>query len=592
MKSISQLPKLAGVAAVAAAALLSACGGGDSSTEAASSPPPSTGPVVPAVPTTAALPQLSPAVASAMIGSCASLATFSFDKTTVTAAVPAAAGALRVAGRNIDAHCVVTGKMNERVSPVDAQTYAIGFEMRLPINWNGRFLYQGNGGTDGSVATASGSVGSGGPLTNALDRGFAVISSDAGHTSAQNSLFGVDPQARIDYGYGAVKSLTPMAKALIRAAYGRLPDRSYIGGTSNGGRHAMVASSRFANDYDGVLANSPGFNLPVAAAAQLYSAQQFRKVATNPADLETGFTLPERKLVAQKILDRCDALDGAADGLVQDIEACRTAFNLFDHVPTCIGARDGTCLSNPQKSAISAMYFGPVNSRGEHLYATQPYDPGLATTGWAGWKFTNSVGATRDPVAVGVIFQVPPDPSILADTRTFAFNYNFDVDFPRLFATNATYTESSLAFMTPPNLTKLDTLRDRGAKMIVVAGASDGVFSIDDTKRWYDELNVENRGKAADFVRFFRVPGMNHSSGGISTDQYDALQSLINWVENGVAPDRIVATARGVGNAGGVNNDVPSNWAVNRTRPLCPYPLTARYDGTGDVERAESFSCR
>ncbi|MBS0455168.1 MAG: tannase/feruloyl esterase family alpha/beta hydrolase [Proteobacteria bacterium] len=536
--------------------------------------------------------QLAAATGAPLQGGCNALTQFSFPGTAISSVTTQAAGALKVGGKDIAAHCVVTGKMNERVSPVDGKTYAVGFEMRLPMDWNGRFLYQGNGGTDGAVASAIGSVGGGGPLTNALYRGFAVISSDAGHNASQNPLFGMDPQARIDYGYGAVQKLTPMAKALIKTAYGKGPDRSYIGGTSNGGRHAMVAAARIPQEYDGVLANSPGFDLPKAAAAQLYTAQQFRKVATDEADLSSAFTVAERQLVARSILARCDGLDGVVDGLVQDVEACRTAFSLARDVPTCSGARDGTCLSTAQKSAIDLMYAGPVNSRGERLYATQPYDPGLAGSGWASWKFTSSVGAARDPVAVGIIFQVPPDPAVMGNTRAFAFNYNFDTDYPKLFQSNATYAESAWSFMTPPNQTRLDALRERGAKMIVVQGMSDGVFSIDDTKRWYDEVNALNNGRAADFVRFFRVPGMNHSSGGIATDQYDALDALVNWVEKGVAPDRIVASARGAGNAGGANNEVPASWASDRTRPLCPYPLVARYNGSGDSERAQNFSCK
>ncbi len=552
---------------------LAACGGNDEGSEAP-------------------LPQLSAASGATLAGGCAALAGFSHAATVIGTATEMAAGTLTVGGQPIAAHCRVTGKMHERISTVDGQTYAIGFEMRLPLQWNGRFYYQGNGGTDGSVATAAGVAGSGGPLSNALHKGFAVISSDAGHSAAQNPLFGMDPQARIDYGYGAVQKLTPMAKALIAQAYGKRPDRSYIGGTSNGGRHAMVAAARFADQYDGVLANSPGFNLPKAAAAQLYTAQQLRKIATDVLDLSTAFSQAERNTVAAAINAKCDALDGVADQLVQDVEACRTAFNLFRDVPTCSGARDGSCLTAAQKSAIDAMYYGPLTSRGEALYATQPYDPGLVGSSWAGWKFTSSVGAARDPVAVGIIFQVPPQSGVMADTRSFAFNYNFDLDYPLLSATNATYTESAMSFMTPPNPSRLDTLRDRGGKMIVVHGVSDGVFSIDDTKRWYAELDQQNQGRAARFVRFFRVPGMNHSSGGVATDQYDALAALVDWVEKGVAPDRIVAQARGTGNAGGVNRELPASWAADRTRPLCPYPQVARYNGSGDVERAESFSCR
>ena len=566
------------------AVVIAACGGGGNDASAGSGGGGST-----------ALPQLSPAVGTTMTSTCASLTGFTHANTVITASTDVAAGTLTVGGNPIAAHCLVTGRMHDRVSAVDAQAYAIGFQMRMPIAWNGRYYYQGNGGTDGSVASATGVAGSGGPLSNALHKGFAVISSDAGHNGSQNPLFGMDPIARVDYGYGAVAKLTPMAKALIATAYGKGPDRSYIGGSSNGGRHAMVAAARFADQYDGVLANSPGFDLPLAAAAQLYSAQQFRRVATDETNLETAFTVPERTLVAQAILSRCDALDGVADGMVQDIEACRTAFDLNTHVPTCTGARDNTCLTEDQKDAIGKMYRGPVNSAGTALYTTQPFDPGLVTAGWASWKFSSSVGNARDPVAVGIIFQVPPDPTIAASTtnsRNFAFNYNFDTDFPKLFATDSTYTENAMSFMTPPNPTRLNTLRDRGAKLIVVQGASDGVFSIDSTKNWYDGLNAENGGRANAFARFYRVPGMNHSSGGPATEQYDALASLVDWVERGVAPDRIIATARGAGNAGGANAAVPGDWAVDRTRPLCPYPQVARYNGTGTSERAENFTCR
>ena len=235
------------------------------------------------------------------------------------------AGTLSNGGQPVGEHCRVAGRMNQRVSAVDGQTYAIGFEMRLPRDWSGRYLYQGNGGTDGAVAQAVGGISGGGPLRHGLQQGFAVISSDAGHSAAQNPLFGVDPQARLDYGYKAVGTLTPMAKALITAAYGRGPDRSYIGGTSNGGRHTMVAAARYAEQYDGYLAVSPGFNLPKAAVAQLWGAQQWNKVATSTGtapnfDLESALLQTERGVIRNAILTRCDAQDGVADGLVQDVE--------------------------------------------------------------------------------------------------------------------------------------------------------------------------------------------------------------------------------------------------------------------------------
>ena len=171
------------------------------------------------------IPQLAPAT-GASLGSCTDLTTrFSFANTTITTADAIAAGTLTVAGTPVGAHCRVTGTMYQRTSTVDAKTYAIGFEMRLPNAWNGRFFYQANGGTDGSIGTASGGIG--GPLTNALQQGFAVISSDAGHNNSQNPTFGIDPQARLDYGYQAVGKLTPMAKGIVQTAYGKAPDRSY-----------------------------------------------------------------------------------------------------------------------------------------------------------------------------------------------------------------------------------------------------------------------------------------------------------------------------------------------------------------------------
>jgi feruloyl esterase len=565
---------------LALAVVLPACGGGSS--DLTVNPP--------AAP--AALPQLG-AATGATLGNCTGLSTFSFANTTVTAASVVAAGATTNAGSPVGEHCVVTGRMNQRTSAVDGQTYAIGFEMRLPKDWNGRFLHQGNGGTDGVVAAATGNFIGGGPLQTALQQGFAVLSSDAGHSAAQNPLFGLDPQARLDYGYQAVGTLTPMAKALIRSAYGKAPDRSYFGGTSNGGRHTMVAASRYPNDYDGFLAISPGFNLPKAAVAQLYGAQRWASIATDVNNLETALPQTERRVISNAILAKCDALDGATDAMVQDIEACRSAFDLSRDVPTCTGARDGTCLTTAQKAAISDVFAGARNSAGDALYARWPYDPGLVQTGWADWKFRNSVGAARDPVAVAFIFSSPPESaSILSNTLGYALNFSFDTGAPKIFATSGLYTESAMSFMTPPNPTVLEELRGRGAKMIVIHGGADGVFSVDDTTTWYRALDANWNGKAAEFTRFFRVPGMGHSRGGPATDQFDALTALVNWVERGQPPDQIVATARGAGNAGGVNTELPASWSATRTRPLCPFPQVARYSGSGSLEVAASFTCR
>jgi feruloyl esterase len=559
-------------AAALALATLAACGGGSDA-------------VAPGT-----LPQLAQAQAAPLVGNCADLASrITYANTSITAATLVPAGTLTVAGTPVPAHCQVTGRMFQRTSTVDGKSYAIGFEMRLPLDWNGRFFYQANGGIDGSVVTAAGPVGGGGPLSNALKQGFAVISSDAGHAGSLGPTFGIDPQARLDYGYQAVGKLTPMAKSAILAAYGKGPDRSYIGGCSNGGRHTMVAAARYADQYDGFLVGDPGFRLPLAAIANIKGAQTYAALASTPGDISTGFTAAERTLVSNAVLSKCDALDGATDGLVQDTAACQAAFSLSRDVPTCTGARDGSCLSAAQKTSIAKLFSGATTSTGAKIYSSFPYDNGLDTGGWAFWKFTAPL--VLDSGAVAMIWEVPPENPATFNGAQFALTGNVDTMLQKVNATNATYTESAMSFMTPRPGT-LQNVRDRGGKIMIYHGTADPIFSSADTAAWYDALNTTWNGRADTFARYYQVPGMNHCSGGPATDQFDMLAPLVDWVEKGVAPDRVVASARGAGNPGGVNADVPASWAPNRTRPLCPYPQVARYRGAGSLESADSFVCQ
>ncbi|MBN8487644.1 MAG: tannase/feruloyl esterase family alpha/beta hydrolase [Burkholderiales bacterium] len=546
-------------------------------------------------PALAAPPQLPPAQPGTLAGSCEDLPARlgGLANTVITGSTTVPAGTLSQGGQPIAEHCRVTGRMNERVSPVDGKTYAIGFEVRLPKAWNGRFYHQGNGGIDGNVVTALGALG-GGPLTGALMQGFAVLSSDAGHTLAQGGpAFGLDPQARLDYGYQAVGALTPMAKQLIAAAYERGPDRSYFGGCSNGGRHTLVAAARYAQDYDGFLAGAPGYRLPLAALANIWGAQRYATVATGDpltaAGLETAYTATERRLVADAVLARCDALDGAVDGLVQDTQACQRAFKLRRDVPTCTGARDGTCLSEAQKAVVDGVFKGAITSTGSRFYNSFPYDGGVAGSGIAVWEF--SAPLDRDSGAVGVIFKVPPSTDALTNGPAFSLGLNIDKALGELYATDSTYTESSMSFMTPGDSDFGEVYR-RGGKILVYHGVSDPIFSVDDTEDWYRGLLHGSKGKRTDFARLYRIPGMGHCSGGPATDQADFLSPLVAWVEQGQAPQAIVAQARGAGNPGGVNADVPVQWAADRTRPLCPFPQVARYNGSGDVERAANWSCQ
>ncbi len=555
--------------------------------------------------------------------SCTDLATaFLYPNTTLRTSVPVelkAAGSVTVAGIGpMPEHCIFRGNMNERVSPVDGKTYAIGFEMRLPTNWNGRFFYQANGGTDGSISNAYGGILGGGATSNGLLKGFAVISSDAGHSNVAGdplagAEFGIDPQARLDYGYNAVAQLTPMAKNLIKTYYGKLPDKSYLVGCSNGGRHTMVGASRYADEYDGFLAGDPGFNLPKAAVAQLWGVQQYAPISdwyapipSQPTNLRpnisTSFQSNDTALVSDRILAKCDSLDGVTDHMVSDPIGCQAAFNIDLDVPLCSGStatHDGICLSLSQKNVLAKVHSGATDSKGKALYSNFLWDPGIRSSGWQSWKFSSSI-TNRDPVAVGFIFTTPPqNPAVLTGLDTTLLDYalnwpgaaaGFDVDrdAPKIYATNTTYRESAMSFMTPPDL-DMKQLWAKGGKLIVMQGAADPVFSVADTINWYKALDSRYKHRTTDFVRLFIVPGMGHCSGGPACDQFDLVDALVKWVEQGIAPDAITSTARGAG-ANVVNSEVPSTWAANRTRPLCAYPEIPRYI-VGDPEKASSFSC-
>ncbi len=510
--------------------------------------------------------------------------------------------ALHPAGEGLPAHCVLSARVNDRTGS-DGKHYAIHFEMRLPVEWNGRFLHQGNGGADGDVRPAigdiSGTHASGG--VPALARGFAVLSSDSGHSGADPAnaslglaagvAFGLDPQARRDYGYAADMTLAPIAKAIILAHYGRKPDFSYYGGCSNGGRHAMVAASRMPDEYDGYLVGDPGFDLPRAALQHAWDAQAF--VKTDP-DIRKSITKEDAALVARKITAACDKLDGIEDGLTSDLAACQKAFS-FDSL-ICAEGATADCLPKAKVEALTMSFAGPHDSKGEALYSDWPVDGGVGTGNWRMWKVESPIPpwhnypiiATMGAASLQYVFTTPP--TAVQGTNDALMkgleDFNFDRDAPKIFATAAGYPESAMAFMTPPDVDdpKLAAFLAKGRKMIIYHGQADPVFSIDDTIRWWDKLDANTGGKAAAAVRLFAVPGMTHCDGGVTLDKFDALTALTDWVEKGKAPDQIIATVDPA------NKEIPASWSRTRTRPLCPWPTYARYKG-GDPESAASFEC-
>jgi feruloyl esterase len=501
-------------------------------------------------------------------------------------------------GQGTPAHCLVTGLANERTGS-DGRPYAIGFEMRLPADWNKRFLHQVNGGNDGQVVPALGALP--GVDGTALQRGFAVISSDSGHSAndpanastglAQGNVFGLDPQARRDYGYAADDTVYTVAQALIERRYGEHPQHSYMAGCSNGGRHALVAATRYGDRYDGILAGAPGLNLPKAAVQHAWDVQSWQ--LADP-DIRQAFSPADMKLVAAKVLERCDALDGAVDGMVGQLAACQKAFHLAEL--QCSGAKTPECLSAKQVKALGRAFAGPRNSRGEALYSDWPFDGGMGADNWRFWKLESQIPpwnrlpliATMGAGSLSYIFTTPPTRTAGTPDELLGFltRFDFDKDAPRIFATDATYTESAMGFMAPPDVDnpQLAAFRAHGGKLIVFHGNSDAVFSVNDTIRWFGKLGANVGGNAASVARLYTVPGMAHCGGGPATDRFDALGALVDWVEQGRAPATLAASV----NAG--NQELPAAWSKTRSRPLCPWPQVARYTG-GDLESAASFRC-
>jgi hypothetical protein len=407
----------------------------------------------------------------------------------------------------------------------------------------------------------------------------------AGWTAVSVGSFGLDPQARADYGYNALGTLTPLAKKIVGQFYGVAPSRSYYTGCSKGGHSGLMAASRFADQFDGIVSGNPGMDLPKASIAQIYDNQQY---ATVDPGVANAFSPQDLALVSSKILAKCDALDGAADGIVNDLPGCKAAFNFSADVPQCAAGAtpNGTCLSAAQKTALSAVFAGAKSSNGSLLYADWPWDPGLAGGGWSFWKtFLNpNLGA----IAMGNVWATPPVAPIAPfspGAASYWQAFTMDAAYTAIYRTNATFTESAMDFMGMPDPLNLTTVKAKG-KLLVYHGTADPVFSSNYTRNWYDKLKSRD-ASAASHVRLFLVPGMNHCGGGMATDSFDAFTPLVDWVEKGAAPDSINATV-----ASG-NTDKPASWSATRSRPLCAYPNKAVLKtGATDLESASSFVCQ
>ena len=467
-----------------------------------------------------------------------------------SAASRAATAETSATSATIPSHCQADGMINERTGS-GGKTYGIGFSVALPDNWNNRFLFQGGGGYNGSVRPPVGSAAAGD--NPGLARGFAVVSTDTGHKgSTFDRSYDADQQASIDFAQVAVGRVADLAKQIVAHYYGQPARYSYFAGCSTGGREAMLMTQRYPSEFDGVISGDPAMRTGFSGIGNTWSRVAFNQIA--PKD-DSGRPQPNKifsesdiKLIVNGILNACDANDGLKDGMVFNTRACK-----FDpDVLTCKGAKNDSCLTSQQASAIKTAFAGPHNSRGDLVYPMNAYDAGIAN-----------------------LLPSPKPPANPPAANAPAAPTSIDVD-QRLFA----LLGDPLEALTDTTWTNLSTFSTNGGKLLFYHGMSDQAFSAMDTLDYYQRMAKANGGmdKVENWSRMYLVPGMYHCRGGeYALDNFDLLTAVVNWVEKGTAPDYVVATGKAF---------------PGRSRPLCAWPKYAYYKGQGDPEDAKNFECR
>ncbi|MFP5226424.1 MAG: tannase/feruloyl esterase family alpha/beta hydrolase [Acidobacteriota bacterium] len=489
--------------------------------------------------------------------SCSDLANLKIDGVRMTGAADVPADAAippswpRFSG-SLPAHCRVEGVIHPRTG-VDGVEYGIGFAVALPAKnaWNGDFMMQGGGGGNGVVNYPAGASYSGDQ--SALERGFAVASTDSGHkahTGGFDFSFMRDQQAFLDFAYQANAEVAGVAKQIVAAYYRRPAAYSYFVGCSTGGREGMILSQRFPTVFNGIVVGDPAMrtglsNLAIGQWIPVAYNQAAPKDASGKPQIDQLFTDADRRLFIDALMKKCDALDGVKDGMIFDPLGCH-----FD--PEEIACKPGQtedCMAPQKVAAIKKAFAGPKNAYGTQVYPGFLYDAGIAASG--------PLPGLLDPHSRGLF-----GPLTTATT--------FDVDKAALHASDP---------LVEPAATNLSTFSGNGGKLIFFHGDSDPWFSPLDTFQYYQSLAAANGGaeKVDTWSRFFFVPGMSHCGGGPSLDRFDMLDAVVNWVEKGTAPESVVATGKAF---------------PGRSRPLCAYPKHAQYTGHGDTEDARNFVCR
>ncbi len=488
---------------------------------------------------------------------CANLASLTLPNGTVTGAEAFDAGAftppMAPGGRplseaatrqygELPAFCRVMATL----TPTDDSDIKVEVWLPSDAGWNGKLQAVGNGAFTGSIR-----YGGGRSLAYGLALGYATASTDTGHEGGSASFGLGHPEKVIDFGWRSTHEMTVTAKQVIEAYYGEPAEYAYWQGCSAGGRQALKQAQRFPEDFDGIIAGAPGNDWTGRSVAALRVA---KPLETN----ERARLLEDKRLlVHEAVLEACDAADGVIDGVVGDPQQCD-----FDPgTLLCEGADDASCLTGAQVETVRMLYSSPKNPK-----------TGRAITGllpgseldWTDFGWTRSA---RNTGVEQFKYLVDEDPEWTID------RFEFERDIVR-----AEETDNDTLNALDPDL---QPLFDNGGKVIVYHGWSDAQISPANATQYYERL-VETIGDSDavhDSYRLFMAPGMGHCGGGQGPNTFDALTALEEWVERGRAPDQIIASRRRDG-------------AVDRTRPLCPYPQVAVYSGTGSTDDAANFTCQ
>jgi len=423
-----------------------------------------------------------------------------------------------------------------------------GFAVKLPSTWNNRFEMVGNGGWAGSISLAA--------VDSAVRDGYAATSTDSGHDARKEpgaSFASPSPNnphsARkvIDFGYLAVHETALLAKKIIRAYYGADPGYSYWVGCSTGGRQGLMEAQRYPEDFDGYVIGAPVLFLTGLQSKSIWNYQ----IAGTGAGAIKSDKLP---VLTKAFYEKCDAVDGLKDGLVENPLQCD--FDPARDLPACAGDADGPgCFTGAQIAALKKVYEGPRDSSGKQLF------PGMPPGGDGG---INAGFQLADSFMKFMAFDPPPGPGW--DYHSF----NIETDMQRMSAVSSRIDASI------PDLT---AVKMRGGKIVHYHGWADPGVSPKMSIDYYQAaINAMGKQETDQFYRFFPVPGMFHCQGGPGCGDVDWLSAAVNWVEKGIAPSMLVGAHVEKGE-------------TKRTRPICAYPNTAHYNGSGNIDAAESFTC-